>query len=606
MLLFGNYGPYHVARWRAAAQYFGSRGINLVPVQLFEEDKTYPWESRGATAGIPLVTLFPGVREQRPGPLRAAARMGRFLKEARISWAAIPGYARWEFLAALLYLKLTGKVAVMMSESKADDFPRRSAWEWAKSWVARYFPGALVGGSKAAAYAASLGISPDCIFPGYDVVDNRHFGEAAARVRRRAGALRQIHGLPACYFLTVSRLVAKKNLPLVLRAYSRYCRGMGESRWHLVICGTGPQAGELQDLVHSLGVASSVHFPGFRQVEELPVFYGLAQAFILASSREEQWGLVVNEAMASGLPVLVSRGCGCALDLVKEGVNGFTFEPDDEHGLAQLMAEMHEGRWDLKKMGRASQRLIAAWSPERFAENLWRAFTCGATGLPQGRSLPLKQFDLLAEAAFSQREKPTELRVTPAVEVHRLMTLTAGTSDWVELLHQKRVLEVGAGECTFVPGFLALASPARYVASDLFPDRMSLAAANFTDSRVSYRQANVLALPFEAGEFELVLAFGLLHHLPDLEAALREIRRVLTPGGLLLFRDPCAENPLVWLRYRFGRISPNEWPLSRKKVVAALSAENFRLLTLNRFWLRFPQLPPGFWSTNLGGVAQKV
>ena len=79
--------------------------------------------------------------------------------------------------------------------------------------------------------------------------------------------------------------------------------------------------------------------PGFKQYDELPIYYGLAGAFIHASTTE-QWGLVVNEAMAAGLPVIVSERCGCAPDLVENGRNGFTFDPYDVDALTHLMLKM--------------------------------------------------------------------------------------------------------------------------------------------------------------------------------------------------------------------------------------------------------------------------
>jgi SAM-dependent methyltransferase len=217
-----------------------------------------------------------------------------------------------------------------------------------------------------------------------------------------------------------------------------------------------------------------------------------------------------------------------------------------------------------------------------------------------------KKFDLAAETIFSEKEKPMAVRFTPEAEVNNLMCLASGCKDWPRLLAKKRVLELGAGECTYLPTLLAKASPSRYVASDLFLDRMRFAAKVIKDPRAEFCEANILAMPFKDEEFDLVLAFGLLHHIPDLENALGEIRRLLAPGGLVLFRDPCAENLAVWLRFRFGQGSPNEWPLSRKRVQAAFEATEFKLISLNRFWLRFPQLPPGIWSTNLGGLAQKL
>ena len=105
----------------------------------------------------------------------------------------------------------------------------------------------------------------------------------------------------------------------------------------------------------SLDLDRSVRLPGFRQYDELPAYYGLAEAFVHAS-RTEQWGLVVNEAMASGLPVLVSRQCGCAPELVAHGTNGYQFDPNDQVALARCMAEITRDEEHRQMMGQASSR----------------------------------------------------------------------------------------------------------------------------------------------------------------------------------------------------------------------------------------------------------
>jgi len=141
-----------------------------------------------------------------------------------------------------------------------------------------------------------------------------------------------------------------------------------------------------------------IFMPGFKQYSELPEYYARASAFVHASTTE-QWGLVVNEAMASGLPVLVSNRCGCARDLVQEGVNGFTFDPANVSQLAELMSRMAnlppspplmspsglpDGQatrpapagtcsafnFPLSAFGDASRRIIADWGPGRFATGL--------------------------------------------------------------------------------------------------------------------------------------------------------------------------------------------------------------------------------------------
>src|ERR1035441_8598070 len=143
--------------------------------------------------------------------------------------------------------------------------------------------------------------------------------------------------------------------------------------WSLVLLGDGPLRSALNSQLSTLNLHSHVLLPGFKQYPDLPVYYGLASAFIHASTTE-QWGLVVNEAMASGLPVLVSNRCGCATDLVQEGKNGFTFDPCNVEQLAQLMAKISAFQLSsLLAFGDASRQIISNWGPERFAHGLKEA-----------------------------------------------------------------------------------------------------------------------------------------------------------------------------------------------------------------------------------------
>jgi glycosyltransferase involved in cell wall biosynthesis len=119
----------------------------------------------------------------------------------------------------------------------------------------------------------------------------------------------------------------------------------------------------------------------------LPACHGLAGAFGHAGT-SEQWRLLVDEAMASGLPVLVSERCGCAHDLVKGGSNGFTFDPydvDELAGLMQRVAAMTDER--RRAMGRASQTIVADWGPDRFANGLMRAVEAAASRPPPKSAL---------------------------------------------------------------------------------------------------------------------------------------------------------------------------------------------------------------------------
>jgi 1,2-diacylglycerol 3-alpha-glucosyltransferase len=282
---------------------------------------------------------------------------------------AICGYDHPASLSRLAWAKIKGKIVILMSASKDNDQPRPIWKERLKRLLVRRFDAALVGGRPQKEYAVSLGIPPGRVFVGYDAVDNDHFARGAAAARVQEAGLRQELRLPVPYFLTVCRFSEVKNLVRYLSAYRLYRHLHPQSPWDLVLCGSGPLEAKLRKTAADL---PGVHFPGFKQADDLPAYYALAQALILPSI-SEAWGLAVNEAMAAGLPVLVSTACGCAPDLVQEGVNGFTFDPYDVAGLARLLVKMSSGEADLKAMGEASRLIIADWTPEVFAQNLFKA-----------------------------------------------------------------------------------------------------------------------------------------------------------------------------------------------------------------------------------------
>ena len=208
---------------------------------------------------------------------------------------------------------------------------------------------------------------------GYDVIDNDHYASRADEARSNP-ALRAVYALPPHYFLASARFIAKKNLFALIHAYALYRekKPSNADAWHLVVLGDGELRPKLEGLIKERGLGDHVHLPGFRQYAELPIYYGLAGAFILAST-SEQWGLVVNEAMACGLPVIVSERCGCVPDLVHDGRNGFVFNPHDVDALATLMATIASDANRRAIMGLAGREIISRWTVEAFGIGLREA-----------------------------------------------------------------------------------------------------------------------------------------------------------------------------------------------------------------------------------------
>src|SRR5437868_4426130 len=173
----------------------------------------------------------------------------------------------------------------------------------------------------------------------------------------------------------------------------------GRAPWHLVLLGDGPLRESLNSQLSTLNFHQHVHLPGFKPYDELPIYYALANAFVHASTTE-QWGLVVNEAIASGLPVIVSERCGCVPELVQD--NGSTFDPTNEHELAARLLEVAVlPREERERLAQASYEIAANFAPERFGEGLERAVTA-AMGLPQRRFAIINRALLLAAKTYEQ------------------------------------------------------------------------------------------------------------------------------------------------------------------------------------------------------------
>jgi 1,2-diacylglycerol 3-alpha-glucosyltransferase len=369
-LLWAKVGPYHAARIRAASDLFAKRGWEVLAAQVAGREQIYPlWEEQ-ASASMEVHTLFPGrAYETLSSRDRWQATM-RLMKSSCPDCVAVPGYGTSEARAALQWARANGAAAVMMMASKADDKRRWRYKEWIKSRIIREFDSAIVGGTPQSSYAISLGMSPHHVFQGYNVVDNRLFEVESDRARADSVRLRHELGLPEQYFFCVGRFDPVKNIPRLLEAFRLYRKETAHP-WSLVFCGWHFLDPKVR--VQLAGLASeSVHALGFQPIGTLPTYYGLASCFVMASVKDT-WNLAVNEAMASGLPVLVSRACGCAQDLVQEGVNGYTFAPYDVESLAKLMLKVSSDSVGVKEMGRASRRIITGWSPRTFGENLWKA-----------------------------------------------------------------------------------------------------------------------------------------------------------------------------------------------------------------------------------------
>ena len=320
-------------------------------------------------SSLPVQTLFPESSWQEVPGSKMATALWRRLNSLDPDVVLVPGYYTAPGLAAALWGKVKGRRTVLMTESTEADHQRVAWKEISKGLLLRLlFDWAVAGGMPHRRYLERLGFRSNRIARFYDVVDNDFFRERSEAIRKHSEPAD--FELPQRYFLYVGRLAEEKNLRGLLSAYLEYRNAGGD--WSLVFVGDGPERKALEHTAAFSVFGADVHFEGLRGTAELPQYYAFAGCFVLPSTREP-WGLVANEAMAAGLPLIVSRRCGCAEDLLAEGANGCSFDPAVPADLTACLAAISAlDAESLADMGRQSQEIISRFSPAALAAEIAR------------------------------------------------------------------------------------------------------------------------------------------------------------------------------------------------------------------------------------------
>ncbi|MGO8795545.1 MAG: glycosyltransferase family 4 protein [Candidatus Sulfotelmatobacter sp.] len=265
---------------------------------------------------------------------------------------------------------------LLWSESTANDFRRqRLPVEFMKSRFLRRCRAFVVAGQSSRDYLIHLGASAESIFIAPNAVDINFYASLAARAREQATEVRARYALPPRYFLYAGRLVREKGVFDLLAAYAKL-ELHDRSQIGLVFAGDGRAHSQLAGSAATIQ-PGHVHFCGFLQREHLAELYALAEALVFPT-HSDPWGLVVNEAMACGLPIIASHVAGCVPDLVKNAENGFVVPPGNIEALAHAMRTMLNDPLTLEKFAAASAAKIQAHSPQACAEGMAKAalFAC--------------------------------------------------------------------------------------------------------------------------------------------------------------------------------------------------------------------------------------
>ena len=178
-------------------------------------------------------------------------------------------------------------------------------------------------------------------------------------------------------FLFVGRMIEGKGVSHLLRAAKLLEIRLGrEAQFELVLVGNGPERERYEKLAWELGLRDRVRFAKFVNPDQVWKYYAGAHVLVLPTL-QDTWALVVPEAMSAGLAVLVSKYAGSAPDLIREGENGYVFDPQDHEGLAACMGRYLSNPELIPRHGQRSLELVSPYTPARMAQVLLRAMERG-------------------------------------------------------------------------------------------------------------------------------------------------------------------------------------------------------------------------------------
>jgi glycosyltransferase involved in cell wall biosynthesis len=292
-----------------------------------------------------------------------------------VLWAH--GYVHQTILLGILLARATNMRTMIREEQnllQSRPLLRRAEKQIALRLLFRGAIGLYIGKANKR-YFQHYGMGDSSLFHTPYCVDNAFFRIQEAELARQRDSVRARFGITddEPVVLYSGKLIEVKQPRLLLEAFNRVRR---ENRCWLLMVGDGHLRGELDALVRDQGVPNVV-LAGFLSQAEVAAAYAAADVFVLPSA-VEPWGLVVNEAMNFGLPLVVSNKVGCSEDLVRPGWNGLVFDHRNPDALADALLTLVSNTRLRIEFGNRSRRLIESYSVAVCADGIVRASLAAA------------------------------------------------------------------------------------------------------------------------------------------------------------------------------------------------------------------------------------
>jgi 1,2-diacylglycerol 3-alpha-glucosyltransferase len=348
LIIWDRIGDYHLSRVKALEKV---TGVTIYTADLAGTDALYKWDSITNSSH----TVLSSKSAEQSDIAHRFQRFRNILKEHKIDFVAMP-YGRIEYHLFLAYAKLAGISTLIFSESW---YSRGKMKDFFKSILLKILGDMFFVSGKCAYehFTEKYGVNPSKIVSGYSVVDNAHFEISSDAIISNSSK----------ELLCVARYSEEKNLLTLIKAFEK--SSLSEN-YILRLVGDGPLRKSLQIYIDQYALDKKIILNGWLNYKELPKLYAHATAFILPSTFEP-WGLVVNEAMIAGLPIILSNTCGCLPDLLVENENGFSFDPKNESDLVQKLNQLNSlTNTQIQDLGNRSKEMIQDFSPESWARKV--------------------------------------------------------------------------------------------------------------------------------------------------------------------------------------------------------------------------------------------
>ena len=356
VVMFGNYALYFIPRLVTFSEKLKADGGELWILQASKENLLYGKIPQADMSVLNIVHIWDA-----PEELNYKQKAFYMLDKLNPD-VLVTGFISFPYGAiGLKWAKSRKKGLVEYDDQRFDTFNRSKISNWIKTSIIRNVDAFLCPAPAWDETLLAWGFKKNEIFYGLDTSDNDFWGEKVENT--------DFNDLPQTYFMTVGRQGAMKNLPRFLHAYKEYINKGGTIP--LVMVGNGP---EHEKLIKIADNDPHVTFLDFQPREKIRQLFVRMKALVLPSTKVETWGMVVNECMASGHIVAISKECGSATTLVKDGLNGFHFSPESEKEMVEALFKIQRLSDDeFSKMSQESLNIIKEWGLEKFVDGVYAA-----------------------------------------------------------------------------------------------------------------------------------------------------------------------------------------------------------------------------------------